>query len=309
MIRVFSILFRITGIPREKASFQAISLLTNAGYTTTESEVVVSLKTRRHIATAAMLTGYFFSVVIVSLFINLFLNLDFSHFDTELAIMFLGFGGLALFFTFLRIPKVQNALNRVIEGITFRAFEKASRENFISILDTYGEDAVVNVFLFRVPEILKGKCLAESDIRKKYNVNILMYTRNGQNHYVKADTIFSPKDILIAFGPLAAIKDTFLLKEHETTVREKDDEKNEVTVMSNFGYQIMAEIKIKKIPVILAEKSLVESRIKDYFSINIMMVTRKDKPLTLTKDTVIMEGDRVIAFGPYDSIHTVFENI
>ena len=36
------------------------------------------------------------------------------------------------------------------------------------------------------------------------------------------------------------------------------------------------------------------------------MVSRKDKPLNLTKDTVIEKGDRVIAFGPYESIHTVF---
>ena len=64
LIKVFSILFRITGLPKEKAIFQSVSLLTNAGYTTGESELVVSEKTRRRIATASMLTGYFFSVVI-----------------------------------------------------------------------------------------------------------------------------------------------------------------------------------------------------------------------------------------------------
>ena len=61
--RLYSTLFRLTGIPKEKSAFQAISLLTNAGYTTGESELIVSEKTRRHIATAAMLTGYFFSVI------------------------------------------------------------------------------------------------------------------------------------------------------------------------------------------------------------------------------------------------------
>lgn len=306
LIRIFSILFRITGIPREKAGFQTVSLLTTAGFTTGESEIIVSQKTRRHIATAAMLTGYFFSVVIVSLFINLFLSIDFSKFDTELAIMFVGFGGLALFFGFLRIPFVQNALNKGIEDITFRAFEKASKENFISVLDTYGKEAVVNIFLYKVPEFLEGKCLADSDIRKKYNVNILMYTRNGQNHYVQPDTIFSSKDILIAFGPLASIKEAFLLKEHEIKVEKKEEDVNEITIMSNFGYQALVDINLKKVPAILEDKSLLESRIKDYFSINIMMVSRKNKPLNLTKDTVIKKGDRVIAFGPYENIHSVF---
>lgn len=309
LIRFYSVLFRITGLPKEKAGFQAISLLTNAGYTTGESEIVVSEKTRRRIATAAMLTGYFFSVVIVSLFINLFLSIDFSRLDSELIIMFIWFGGMVAFFLFLRIPSVERGLSKAIDGITVRAFKRAARDNYISVLDTYSEDAVVNIFLYRVPEFLEGKCIADSDIRKKYNVNILMYTRNGQNHYVKADTIFSNKDTLIAFGPLASIREAFILKdqgEKKQKSKAKSSDSNEITVMSNFGYQVLADIKLNKVPLMMEDKSLLESRIKDYFSINIMMVSRGDKPIKLTKDTVLTKGDRVIAFGPYEGIHTVF---
>ena len=104
LIKFFSVLFRITGIPKERAAFQSVSLLTNAGYTTAESEIIVSEKTRRSIATAAMLTGYFFAVVIASLFINLFLSIDFTDFDPQLMLMIAWFGGLVLFFLILRIP-------------------------------------------------------------------------------------------------------------------------------------------------------------------------------------------------------------
>ncbi len=310
LIKFFSVLFRITGLPMEKAGFQAVSLLTNAGYTTGESEIVVSEKTRRRIATAAMLTGYFFSVVIVSLFINLFLSINFAKYEEELISLFIGFGGLVMFFLFLRIPVIAKAMNNLLDGITVRVFKKAAKENYISVLDTYGADAVVNIFLYKVPEFLEGKCIVDSDIRKRFNVNILMYTRNGQNHYVKADTIFSNKDTLIAFGPLASIRDAFLLKEHEdkpeTKRKSMDADSNVITIMSNFGYQVMAEIKLNRVPPVMAEKSLLESKIKDYFSINIMMVSRDEKPITLSKDTVIEKGDRVIAFGPYESIHTLF---
>ncbi|MBQ2048916.1 MAG: TrkA C-terminal domain-containing protein [Spirochaetales bacterium] len=313
MIKFFSILFRITGLPRDKASFQAASLLTNAGYTTSESEIVVSEKTRRRIATAAMLSGYFFSVVIVSLFINLFLSIDLSTFNAEFVHLIIGFGALIAFFLFLRIPFIEKFLGKTIDGVTVRAFKRASKENFISVLDTYGSDAVVNIYLYKVPEILEGKCVADSDLRKKYNVNILMYTRNGHNHYVSADTIFSNKDILIAFGPLANIRETFLLKGHEEKPEEHVGHKissgNEITIMSNFGYQVMADIRLKTVPPVLAGKSLIESNIKDFFSINIIMVSRKDTPVKLSKDTVINKGDRVIAFGPYESIHTVFGEI
>lgn len=310
LIKVFSILLRITGLPKEKAVFQSVSLLTNAGYTTGESELVVSEKTRRHIATASMLTGYFFSVVIASLFINLFLSINFDMLHSQLITMFFWFGGLIAFFIILRIPVVERALNKGLDSLTVKAFKKAARENYISVLDTYGKDAVVNIFLYKVPEFLEGKCVTDSGLRKEYNVNILMYTRNGQNHYVKADTIFTDKDTLIAFGPLASIKDAFLLKDHgdrkaiRTSIR--DNAANEITVMSNYGYQVLADIMLNRVPPVLVDKSLAESRIKDYFSINIMMVSRNDKPLNITKDTVIEKGDRVIAFGPYENIHTVF---
>ncbi len=310
LIKFYSVLFRMTGLPKEKAGFQSISLLTNAGYTTGESEIIVSEKTRRRIATAAMLTGYFFSVVIVSLFINLFLSIDFSRLDNQIILIFAWFGGMVAFFLFLRIPFVDKSLNKAIDGITVKAFKRAARDNYISVLDTYGKDAVVNIFLYRVPEFLEGECIVDSDIRKTFNVNILMYTRNGQNHYVTADTIFSNKDTLIAFGPLASSREAFILKDHGAKQKKKEKsgskDSNEITVMSNFGYQILADIKLNKVPLMMEDKSLVESRVKDYFSINIMMVSRENKPIKLTKDTVLAKGDRVIAFGPFDSIRTVF---
>ena len=308
--RLFTALFRLTGIAKEKASFQAISLLTNAGYTTSESELVVSEKTRRHLATAAMLTGYFFSVIIVSLFINLFTTIDFTGTEEQMLPLLIGFGGLAVFFIFLKIPFISRGLDKLMDGVTFRVFRKASKENYISVLDTYGKDAVVNVYLYRVPEFLEGKCIVDSDLRKKYNVNILMYTRNGQNHYVSPDTIFSNKDTLLAFGPLSSIRSAFLLNERggkqQKTDVIKDYEGNVITVMSNFGDQVIADLWLNRVPPILDKKTLEESKIKDYFSINVIMVSRAKAPIKITKDTVLRKGDRVIAFGPYESISTVF---
>ena len=138
-----------------------------------------------------------------------------------------------------------------------------------------------------------------------------MYTRNGHNHYVTADTIFSNKDTLIAFGPLASIRDAFVLKKERVSKQERKSkdlmkDMNEITIMSNFGYQVLVDINLQTVPPLLENKSLIESKIKDYFSINIMMVSRGDQTINLTKDTVITKGDRVIAFGPYESIHTVF---
>lgn len=37
-----------------------------------------------------------------------------------------------------------------------------------------------------------------------------------------------------------------------------------------------------------------------------MMVSRNGKPINLTKDTIVKEHDKVIAFGPYENIQSVF---
>ncbi|MBQ6427870.1 MAG: hypothetical protein IJK03_03765, partial [Oscillospiraceae bacterium] len=47
---LFTILFRFTGLPDERARFQVISLLTGCGYTTRESELFISNRSRRRLA-------------------------------------------------------------------------------------------------------------------------------------------------------------------------------------------------------------------------------------------------------------------
>ena len=54
---LFTMLFRFTGVPDEKARFQVISLLTGCGYTTHESELFLSSKARRRLARVIMLFG------------------------------------------------------------------------------------------------------------------------------------------------------------------------------------------------------------------------------------------------------------
>ena len=47
---LFTFFFRLTGLPVEKARFQVISLLTGTGFTTRESEMVLSSRRRRRLA-------------------------------------------------------------------------------------------------------------------------------------------------------------------------------------------------------------------------------------------------------------------
>ena len=311
LVQVYTVLLRITGITKDKASFQAVSLFTTAGFTTSESEIITGDKSRRAIAKSAMVTGYFFSVVIVSLVINMFLSIDFSNIEKYISIFILYFGGLILFFIFMNIPSIKKKNDRIIESLTVKIFKHAAKENYISVLDSYGtDDAVCKVFLYKLPKIIEGKKLSDTDLKKVYNLNVLMYERKGQVRHATAATIFSDNDILLVFGPLEAIKNVFIL--HEIYHNNNDHELNSYTpenfisIIDNYDYQVLCEIKLNVVPDIIKGKTLVSSHIKDFFNINIMMVSRDTGPIRLTKDTVLEEGDKIILFGPYENIEALF---
>ena len=143
LIHIYTLFLRVTGLTKEKARFQSISLLTNAGFTTSESEIITLERRRRTIAKSAMLIGYFFSVVFVSLVINLFLSIDFTKMDELIPLFSLSFGGLILFLILLNLPPVRKHQERLIEKITVRLLRRAAKENYISVLDSYGEDNAV----------------------------------------------------------------------------------------------------------------------------------------------------------------------
>lgn len=95
MIEIFTVLFRLTGLTEEKAKFQVISLLTNCGYTTQESEIIASAPRRRKLAEMTMISGYSFAVIIVSSIVNIFFTLHGSAFNNILFALLIC-GGLSI---------------------------------------------------------------------------------------------------------------------------------------------------------------------------------------------------------------------
>ena len=87
LIEFFTALFRITGLTKEKARFQVISMITCAGFTTSESEIITTNRGRRRLAITCMITGTLFNVVIISLIINLLSTISNAEILKEQIIM------------------------------------------------------------------------------------------------------------------------------------------------------------------------------------------------------------------------------
>jgi len=66
IVRSAGVALRLTGLPQDVARFQAISALTGAGYTTSESETAVRHPVRRRILMLLMLTGHLGVVTLAS---------------------------------------------------------------------------------------------------------------------------------------------------------------------------------------------------------------------------------------------------
>ena len=60
-----------------------VSLLTGTGFTTRESELMLSTRPRRRLARVTMLFGYVFNITIVSAIINVFLSLNSAEFGNQ----------------------------------------------------------------------------------------------------------------------------------------------------------------------------------------------------------------------------------
>lgn len=299
LIQIYSVLFRISGLTKEKATFQSISLLTCCGFTTSESEIITSNRVRRRIATAAMITGYSFSVIIVSLIINVFVSLGQARNRQTMHWLLYAFGGFIIILIFTQLPFVKRAFEKIIEHIANVVLRKNKKENIITLLDNYGRDAMAEVYINRVPEFMVDKTVLESKIKDKYRINILMFKRDGKVLDVTKDTIFRPKDSLVVFGSYSGIKNCF-------TKRVKETKKNVIEVIEEYGEEAMTEIQLNRMPEFLNNKGLFESGLKVKYNINLLTVLRKEQNVIISADTILQKGDTIVVFGPYSNIKEAF---
>lgn len=299
VIQIYTVLFRITGLTKEKAHFQAISLLTNSGFTTSESEIITTDRFRRRIAIAAMINGYAFSVIIVSLIINMILSLKEDMQDQTLKIILVAFGIFVAIIIITQIPFIKRQFEKLIQFITTKLLRRNKTENIIIMLDNYGRDSMAEVYLNRIPEFMVDVPLSEMKIKEKYHLNVLMVKRSGKVIDVNKDTIFKKGDRLVVFGSTASINNVFNKKKRE-------QKNNTLDLIEEYGEEAMVEIQLNIVPELLKNKELFESGLKSNYSINLLTIKRKEVTVAITKDTVLQEKDSIVVFGPYNNIKNIF---
>lgn len=206
---IITIFFRLTGMTEERARFQVISLLTNSGFTTQESEAVVTSKMRRRLARATMLFGYAFTVTILSTTVNVFMTMS----DTELGAVLLLFPVLlvilGLFWMMRRSVHLKTIFDGWIERIGSRIMF-GKNANQVVLVEEYGSMVVAHIYLHTVPEILKDTTLAQSGIMSEHNLMVMLVKSSDDDaKQANGNTILQPKDTIVVLGKRKTIREIF----------------------------------------------------------------------------------------------------
>lgn len=197
---IFTVLFRLTGLTEEKARFQVISMLTNSGFTTSESELISSSKIRRKLARLTMLFGYSFTVTIVSIVVNIFIALTKSELQHagEIAITI-----LVPFFILYIINSfsfIKSRFDTLIEKIGNKVMF-GNTSNAIVILDTYGNNVMAEIKLTHLPKDLRDIPLGKSNLSEEYNLKIVLIKRNNEMiTKINGNTNIKTNDLIVIFG-------------------------------------------------------------------------------------------------------------
>lgn len=202
IIEISTVLLEATGLRREVARFQAISLLTGTGYTTSESEMVINHPIRRKIASFLIVFGTISFAVILSFVISFFVT-------NAVHLSDLGFGVviLAASMLFLRNRFVKGFLSRNV-GLRFEKYSvhhKSVEEVFHVDSEYVMRQFCLTDAHFRVVNVsLKQLKLANEDIK------ILNIKRN--HHIIKnptGSTVLLPGDDILVYGNVEKIHHYF----------------------------------------------------------------------------------------------------
>lgn len=210
---VFTVLFRLIGLPEEKARFQAISLLTGTGFTTRESEMILSTRSRRRLARITMLFGYVFNVTIVSAFVNVFMSMKAAQLGNFVLSMLIPIAAVVAVLLLTRYRRVRKWLDRHTERLAYRIGGDQSA-NSVTVIDQIGGQTIARVTLHTVPEALADKPLSKMGLRPVWHIQVLMVEHgNNSTEAPAGQTVFRSGDRLTVFGSYRSICQAFQARE------------------------------------------------------------------------------------------------
>ncbi len=203
--RVATVALALTGMSQEAARFQARSALTGSGFTTTESERVVSHPLRRRIIMALMLLGNTGLVLGASLMV-LFLGGERGGLPDRWQQVGLLLSGLLAFYLVARSAWLERAMAGFIERVLARHTDVAVRDH-ASLLRLGGDHRVVEMTV-QLGDWMAGRSISELALARE-GVLVLGITR-ADGSYLGAPrgaAKLEADDVAILYGKESVLRD------------------------------------------------------------------------------------------------------
>lgn len=205
-MKLFCVLFKLTGLPEDKARFQVISILTSTGFTTRESELITQHPTRRRLAQNAMILGYVGLATIIPFLVTILKeSLNFYN-----IIRFILVFAVILFV--LRNRHVLEAFDAIVEKIVMKQrLKNKVRRNIYKLMHQSHGYGLYHVLIDRDSPYV-GITLREAKL-KQTQIQVLSIDKgNAQVPFPDANYVFEKGDNILVYGKTENIVDTFNLR-------------------------------------------------------------------------------------------------
>jgi len=204
-VRIGAVALEMTGLSREVAAFQAQSAYTGVGFTTSESEYVVSHPVRRKIIRTLMFVG---SAGIASAIAMLFLSfVGKTEEESFYSLLYLVIG-LILLYIFAKSKLVDRGLRYIIK----KALKRFTRLHVYDyeLLLGLSKGYTIGQFKVRRNSWLANKKLEDLKLKEE-GILVLGIHRKCKDKEVfmgvpRGDTVIKPGDTIVCYGPEEMIK-------------------------------------------------------------------------------------------------------
>jgi len=193
VVRIGAVAFELTGLPWERATFQALSAFTNAGFTTRESEDVTRHPVRRRIASSLIILGNAGLVTTIGSFATSIVQPRATQSLLNLGAII---GGVTLLVLIARIPFLGRNLREGVKRWLANRYDLVhpSAEELLRLDEGY----VLTRFTLPPDSPAAGRTL--SDLRLKQNlVQVLAIERGPRFHPIPGgvDELVAGDDLIV----------------------------------------------------------------------------------------------------------------
>lgn len=202
-IEIFTSIFQLGGMSRSKARFQVLSLLTNSGFKTKESELITNDTFRRK--TAIIIMVYTYASLLVFIASLVYISVHGNALTSFIYII----AEIILFYNFFTILTVKKMVYSFVDWFS-KKYLLEKNINTIKVLEEFNNKVVATVYLHNIPSELLEVEIQTLEQLTTLEINILAIDRQSIiiNSVLPTQTL-NKDDKITVYGDLINIQYIF----------------------------------------------------------------------------------------------------